>query len=281
MALITVGTDLSTRSDRALRRAVLLALAHSLELVLVLVLDDEPNGSITDEPERNAERIKEACRTISKMEGVACRADIRSGEVAEQLTSAAAADHATLILIGPYRQSVMREALTSITAERIIARSDRPVIMANALAAGPYRRVLVAIDPKHPSPLHADFIQSLPIAHAAEWLLVHVYDAEAREMLGRSLPPPGMKQQYLVERSKQAHAELASSAIAMGWDQARQIVRENLTSVEGDILETARSENADLLVIAKSNKSPLERALLGSVTRALLRQHDVDVLVMP
>lgn len=66
MALIAVGTDLSTRSDRALRRAIMLALAHSLELVLVHVLDDQPDASITDEGKRSAERIAEACRTIKK-----------------------------------------------------------------------------------------------------------------------------------------------------------------------------------------------------------------------
>jgi nucleotide-binding universal stress UspA family protein len=52
------------------------------------------------------------------------------------------------------------------------------------------------------------------------------------------------------------------------------------TDVAGALLELVRSVDADLLVIGARHRSPVGKALLGSVTQTLILEADLPVLVV-
>ena len=68
MKRIVAATDFSTRSDRALRRAVLLAVRHETSLHLVHVIDDDQPAYLIDRQREGAtELLAEATRTIREV----------------------------------------------------------------------------------------------------------------------------------------------------------------------------------------------------------------------
>lgn len=274
-----VGIDFSIRSDRALRRAVLLARKARYELLLVAVLESEtPDAPREDEASAILFRIQ---RTIEDEDGVLCRMELRTGRPSEQLAKAARAAGVRAMVIGPHRKRLIRGPFGAVTAERIVQQSDIPVIAANTLPSGSYRRLLLPVDLGDASRRAAEALRALELAEDAETVLLHTYDPEAREMLGRAMASQETKRDYLSERADMASKELKDFAASNGLDGATQFVREAQGPLAADIERFALDDGADLIIVSRSHKGLIGRCILGSVTEDLLRAGRCDVLVAP
>lgn len=73
MKRILVATDFSTRSDRALRRAILLARQVSAEIILVHVVDDDQPPRLVKAEERAAGHLlNDLAATLREVDRVRC-----------------------------------------------------------------------------------------------------------------------------------------------------------------------------------------------------------------
>jgi nucleotide-binding universal stress UspA family protein len=78
MNRIMVATDFSERSDRALRRATLLARQSGASLILVNAIDDDRPQHIFKEEKRQAEALlRELASTVRSVDGVECEARVK------------------------------------------------------------------------------------------------------------------------------------------------------------------------------------------------------------
>src|SRR5690606_35203489 len=133
---------------------------------------------------------------------------------------------AAMMVIGPHQRAPIRDAFGAITAERIVHRSPIPLICANGVPTGPYRRLLMPIDLEDASRRTAQAIPALDFARGTELALLHIYDAEAREMLGRTMATRDQKSEYLSERAAAAKEDLRNFAASVGLEHAAQLVEE-------------------------------------------------------
>lgn len=282
MPLLLVGIDFSSRSDRALRRAVLLARESDYELLLVGVVEEnastEPDGTQTSDASAVLRRME---RTLNEDDGVRCRSEVRTGRPSEQLAKAAQEAEVDLMVIGPHRRGLIRDAFGAVTAERIVQQSQTPVIAANALPSGPYRRLLLPVDLGDASRQMAHAVRNLDLAEDAEIVLLHIYDPEAREMLGRAMASRETKRDYLAERASMAKKDLEDFAATVGLNRATQLVKESRGPMAADIGQFAVEDGTDLIIVSRSGKGLIGRSILGSVTEDLLRSGRIDVLVVP
>lgn len=77
MQRIMLATDFSERSDRALRRAVILARAHDAVLDNVHVVDDDRPRRIVEHEVNDARQLlSELARSLKDMDGVSCSTQI-------------------------------------------------------------------------------------------------------------------------------------------------------------------------------------------------------------
>ncbi len=73
MKRILVATDFSTRSDRAVRRAILLAKTHEASLTLLHVVDDDqPQRIVKTEQKASMEIIEELATTLREVDQLTC-----------------------------------------------------------------------------------------------------------------------------------------------------------------------------------------------------------------
>ena len=279
-ATLLVGTDFSTRSDRALRRATSLASHGAYELLLVHVLNDDPLESINARPSRAPELLREIEWSIAETDGIPCRSEIRSGSVAEQLVVTAREFGAELLLIGPHRRAIFRDRFSHTTAERIIRQASNPLLVANS-APTPYRRVLFPTDLTKNSRRALKVVRALPFVEDSEWVFLHLYDAEARQMLGRTMAMPDEQEDYLEAVASRAQTELANYAEDTRCPNVRGVARESSGSIASDIVQFAAEEEADLIVLARSGKGIVAETVVGSVTDAVLRKSKRDLLIVP
>ena len=125
--------------------------------------------------------------------------------------------------------------------------SARRAVARGVRAAGPRGKViLVAVEPK----MHEDGI------------------------VAKQLVEPGDKPSQLLA---EAHA-IAARTCATGAPEVRTVAREGNPADE--ILEAARAADADLIVVGRTGKSFLARAILGSVAVRVVELARCDVLVV-
>ena len=98
---ILAATDFSTRSNRALRQAGLLAQASNADLALVHVVDDDQPEALVDMEKREAERIlAEQVSVMAELRGVKCRPTVVSGAPFAGILQTAASMRADLVVMG-------------------------------------------------------------------------------------------------------------------------------------------------------------------------------------
>ncbi|WP_439572034.1 universal stress protein [Phreatobacter sp.] len=280
---ILVATDFSTRSDRALRRATLIARQTGARLVLAHAVDDDQPPRIRAAEEREAEALlTELATTVFTVDGVSCTSAILVGDPFVAIGEAAARLQASLVVMGPHRRQTLRDVFVGTTVERTIRNSETPVIMANAVPAGSYDRVLVATDFSDASLQAGRRAASLGLLASASVAFAHVMEE----------PGPGPILRSASTRADLAAAEAASETAAgerlgevmtaLATGPAVPVLLRPETSVAAAILTAARQHRADLVVAGSRGASGRwSRFMLGSVAGDLLRDADMDVLVVP
>ena len=119
MKRILVATDLSTRSQRAMQRAALLAKAHGAELTLVHAVDDDQPKEIVDlEVRESSNFLHRQIESLPALRGVRCRPEVATGDPFDGILRAAEAATADLIVMGTHRKQLLRDVFIGTTIER-------------------------------------------------------------------------------------------------------------------------------------------------------------------
>jgi len=131
-----------------------------------------------------------------------------------------------------------------------------------------FSKILVATDGSEVSLKAARMAVALAARYGAELLVAHVVDDEVDEKETR---------QALSENARKYVTEI--ERLAQQSSVAIRAVVEHGTPHEA-ILKLADREKADLLVMGKTGRRGLRRALAGSVTRRVIDLAEIPVLVV-
>ncbi len=278
MKKILLATDFSERSDRALRRATLLARQFDASLVIVHVVDDDQPRSIVDS-ERDAAGalLRQLQKTVQTIDGVSCEADVVLADPFAGIARAADEVCPDLLVIGPHRRQALRDVFVGTTAERTIRSVSCPVLMVNAPPVGSYRHVMIATDLSEGAHRAAKISSELGLLDKAATSMLHVFETHnthfsiAREQ----------RDAYIADERSEASRGLSVFAKSAGLDMASQAVRLKETETANEILKAARETAADLVIVGTHGRTAFARFFLGSVAEAVLRVADLDVLAVP
>ena len=282
MQRILFATDFSERSDRALRRAGLLARQSGATLDILHVVDDDRPRHITDREAAEAlALVEDLARSLRGDEGIACTARIRLDDPFAGIVKAAAEARPDLLVIGPHRRQVLRDVFTGTTAERTIRSVDCPVLMVNGPPAAPWRHVLLTTDLSPASEAALARFGALDPAAGADHTLLHVFPAPALRLAMSDTLAAEDRDSYLRDLRREALDTVSALAARLPGPRPAPAARPEETTVAQDILVAAESLGADLLVVSTLGTNALTRLLLGSVTDRVLRSAPVDVLAIP
>lgn len=282
MKTIVVATDFSERSDRAIRRAKLLAREFDSKLHLVHVVDnDQPQLIVQSECDASTKLLEELTRTLEEIDAVQCDFHVVLGDPFIGITQTARVLGADLIVIGPHRRQLLRDIFVGTTAERTIRTSDRPVLLANGIPTGSYRRAIVATDLSAYSETTICKAQLLGLLDRLSVALLHVFSDPGIALMNRASLSHDEKQSYIAGERNRASKEVASFMDRIKVDMMSTILKPATANIADTICETAKELSAELIVMGTCGRSVIARALLGSVTEGVLRDSDRDVLAIP
>lgn len=282
MKRIVVATDFSERSDRAIRRATLLARTFDAKVTLVHVVDDDQPQHLIDVSEQaTRDLLEELVKSLREIDGLDCQFRIALGDPFEKITELAREEEADLLVVGPHRRQILQDVFVGTTAERTIRTSDRPVLMANAVPVGAYRQIMIATDLSDCSANALRAAKGLKLLDKSPASVLYVFDVPATGLMNRASLNEDQIKDYLNNEEQRASLDLLAFLADHECRSLPSILKPALSSVEDIVLTVARETSAEAIILGSHGKTGVAKTLLGSTAEKLLRIADRDILVVP
>lgn len=288
---VLVATDLSPGSERALLRAAMLLadlpsahlrLLHVVEPGLLQRMGLGASGGMGNEGNANAvvlDRLAPLVRRASDLCSAEVAPVVAEGDARSCVLEQAKLQQPDLQIVGFSGQSSLRHMVFGSTAEYLAMRASEPMLVVKREPRAAYRRVLI------PVVAEASAVDALSLARklapAAGLVLFHAYDVDVESQLRYA----SVAEDVIREARNRAHATALQQLREIRGEAGSSYANVALEAVRGHaavaILDAEVEQDCDLIVMARHEASPVERFLLGSMTRRILLRSRADVLVMP
>lgn len=288
MKHILIATDLSSPARLAANRAAQLAHAAGARLQLVHALDAGAAAQLqqllgVDSAfeatliEHTREELKTLAAELAAIHQVEVEPTLMQGPVVGEISRESERTPADLVVIGARGTDFMRRLVFGSTAERLLRKTLRPMLVIKQRAHEPYQRVLVALDfSAWSKPLIELARRVAPRAHL---VLLSAYDVPYQGRMRLAGATDAKLEVYRERARKFAEQQLHALAVGAGlappdWTPCLVNADPSLAIGEQEV-----EQACDLIVVGKHGRSVMEDLLLGSVTSHVLTESVGDVLV--
>jgi len=284
---ILAATDFTGSGSKAVHRAARLAMEQRARLELLHIVHSPALESLRPlfpSPTDVEKRILQDARTqleklataVAAETGVRPGTGVHLGHVVDGIL--AGSEAADLLVVGARGANPVRDLLIGSTAERLLRKSQQPVLMVNREPAHAYRRVLVPMDF---TPVSGPLLRmAMQLAPEARITAFHAFDIPFEAKLWLTGVPEDRIQDYR-DKARQFSIDALHALIGdAGADAGRCEAVAELGEAAPLILDQAAAIGADLIVMGKRDQTVAEELLLGSVARRVLASSDCDVLVL-
>ncbi|MEQ9103823.1 MAG: universal stress protein [Rhodothermales bacterium] len=288
---LLVPTDFSDNAKQALEWAYWMAehmdarirLLHVAELQTVAI--PEMPADMFDEEESNA--LAAAKDVIRELGMDADRIDIEVTSAnlyrppARVIQEVALRIGVRMIVMGTHGRRGLRRLLLGSVTEEVVRHAASPVLVVplskKPFSKAPVSRLFVPLDFSGSTEVLVEEAGTMARVFGAKVDLFHAVDMPY-------LPYVGLANDPLKDIEKRAlnaaGEELQELAAALHEDGLEVEVHKRTGPAGNTILEAARDNDADLIVMASHGRHGLDRMLLGSVTEKVLRGAECPVLVV-
>lgn len=281
---VLLATDFSDSAGRALPYALFFAARHDAELHLV-------HAAIlhADDPGHPAHHLPDEGTLEKLLEGMGMEGSVRTQRAVQRGYSAAPAileyasdNDVDLIVLGTHGRRGVRHLLLGSVAEEVVRLAPCPVLTVRAREGSAVvpeiERIVVPIDFSEHAELGFQYAKEIAALYGAQISAIHVVEEVIYpEFYEPIMPVPTQVEAELSEQAGQ-HLQRTIARVA-GPDVETQIeVRGGRAALQ--IAEFAKTEEADLIVMASHGLTGLRHFLLGSVTEQVIRRAPCPVFTV-
>ncbi len=285
---ILVATDLSSPARQAADRAARLApaggarrrLVHALnagvaaQLQQLLGLGSKLEATLVEQTRLELQALAAELATERQ---VNFETALVKGSVVDEIARQADAMSADLVVLGARGTDFLRRLVLGSTAERLLRKSTRPMLVVKQRAHEPYRRVLVALDFSAWSTSLIDLARR--VAPGAHLVLLSAYEVPFEGKLRYAGVEDAAIRRYRERARQTTEEQLLALATQTGLAAADWTPCLPFADPSQAIVEHEQVQACDLIVIGKHGRNMVEDLLLGSVTSHVLAESAGDVLV--
>ena len=287
MKTIVAATDFSDEARYAVERAAIIAKEQHAHLSLLHVMSSsalndlrklsqtptDVEAKLIDDARR---MLNEVAADIRSKTGLMGSTDVKIGQAQAEILSAT--ESTELLVLGAHGGNSLHDLILGTTAERLLSKCNRPMLVAKRPPKTGYQRVLVPVDF---SPYSASALaMARRIAPNAHLTILHVFNVPFEGRLRIVGASEEDIRQYGEEDQRAAEMKI--------WELIREshvdVDRVSSAVERGDpspvILVKAEELLSDLIVIGKHGQSWIEDLFLGSTTHHVLARSECDVLVV-
>lgn len=274
---ILLATDLSSRCDRALDRAVQLARQFDTSLVALHVMEPHSRMSLTARGPDAGQLAQARQRLVRDLEDsqVDVNVIVLAGDPVKRLRQIADEQDCSLIVTGVARDETLGRLLLGTTVEKLVREARQPVLVVKTRAVHPYRNAVVASDFSEGS--RYALRAALALLPSSALTLFHAFDLPRSRSYETGRDESAAKGfQRMAEES--AADFMDATPELQGRQQPKVQVAAGLP--ERVLLDYAQQSGAELLVTGTHGATGILRTSIGSVAELLLEKATCDVMVI-
>ncbi len=257
MEHIIVASDLSDRSEQALRRGVGLAERLGARLDVYHVVDSAmPLGIAEDVRHQAQAALENTIRDYAPNTRLDYTINVLVGDIVEEITQVLRQSNPGLLVVGIHRKRLFLDQIKETTMERLVRASRQPVLLVTGAADQDYANVLGAVDLSRAC--EAALRHARRIAPDAKLSLFHAHEVS-----------------FLKESQRDYDTWKAVAALPDNTPEPVFVE----ASPDDAIQDLMDQDKYDLLALGIHSRSNLGRLLIGGLTARLIRNPPCDLLV--
>lgn len=294
---VLVATDLSSGSENALRAGAVQARESDSHLTVLHCLEAAAEGVALKDFVSHSEEIlvaaqREALEELENAYFEAVPAELRPREVDFRVElkfagvgvlEAVSAEIFDVVVLGPTGAGTLSGMLFGSTAEEVVRESTVPVLVVPPDARADAIDTIVApVDLSECSRASLERAVALARAHDARLNVVHHYVVPYGGLLRLDAEPAPEQLERLEAEHRQALEAFVADVDLSGVDCRLKLWKSSVTnsSAAESIVEIARDEQADLIVMGTHGRRGFKRLFLGSTAFKVLRHAPCQVMVV-
>jgi len=272
---LLLATDGSEFSEGAIREAIRMAKQCSSKLTVLSVIETNPEfesmaPQVLEKREKEVRAHLEAVQARAKQEGVACDIALHEGEDSyKYIVDEAVAKKSTMIIVGRRGKKGFRRLVMGSTTSWTIGHAPCSVLVVPRAAQVQFKSIVVATDGSKYSAAAASEAIGIAKRNSAKLTAISVVPAE--------LATPADIDFATIEREKLADQEMHTAeknARAVKEAAQKEGVDAQAFVMSGKpadaIIEIAKDQKADLVVVGSHGRTGLDRLLMGSVAERVI-----------
>ncbi|MDI6727944.1 MAG: universal stress protein [Thermodesulfovibrionales bacterium] len=274
-----VAIDGSESSMHALKESFKLARNEKSWITVVSVvpeykgdLDLVAVGNVMASMRKPCENALHKADELARAEGALIKTVCEEGEAYERIIDLAEAENCELIVMGRRGLSRLERVLVGSVTARVIGHSPIDVLVVPLTAEIGWNKILLATDGSRYSKAAAERAIDFAGEYGGELRVVSVVDVPA-EFYGEA--PDAVED--LINKAKGYAEDVKRQAESAGI-KAETFVREGETYKA--ILDLAKEQNVNAIVMGSHGRTGLKRLLMGSVTEKVIGYASCPVLVV-
>lgn len=279
MKKILVATDLSSRADRAVLRAIKLASDHKAQLIIVSVINEDMPRALVEEAKKIAKEEINLC-IKGKVKNIKHDIRIVVGVVHHNILKIVAEENVDLIVLGLHRHIEENQPIIGKVIERVIINSVKPVLIVKNRSESDYKNTLVGVDFN----IHSK--KSLKLALTmfkdSNFHLIHSY---YMPLLGTFGSSSDLEQEFKKSCAEDINNMIkeVTKSLASKSNHSKKSPNINTKIIKGSVLDVLREEalhlKPELLVLGTRGRVGLAKLLSLNVTETFLVNPPCDLLV--
>ncbi|CAG0991203.1 Putative universal stress protein [Rhizobiaceae bacterium] len=270
---ILFATDFSSRCDRSLDRAMLLATQWNARLVLLHVLEKR-RAAMPDDARRAEEaRLHGLLRAEFGSHAGETETRIARGPVGDTVVAVAGETGADLVVTGVARYDELGDFVLGSTVDRLVRHSPVPVLIVKKRVRTTYDDIVIATDFSVCS--GAALRTAAAMFPKAQLHLVHAYHVPFEGLISKDVNRDAFE--------KERSAEMATFLSGLSLPDeigARLSTHVVYGETENAVESVVKATGAGLAAIGTHGRSGFVAAMIGSIAEALLATLDCDVLTV-
>jgi nucleotide-binding universal stress UspA family protein len=285
---LLVPVDFSPHSLVALREAAALARQHGAELLLLHVIEEVDTfmqralhqtglGTLGEEVEKTTLGLLGKLQA-EHLAGLRAELLVRRGLPSATIVATATERHVDAIVIATLGRTGLAHLVLGSTTERVLRTADCSVLVVRKGVEGAYRRLLVPLDFSERAEEALPVAAQLAARTKGRLQLLHAIGElpwMAQEALKSGRFPA--LQQELHRSAKERLQQLRERLAKTGVECETYVVD---SGVDDKIVEFARTNSVDLIVMTTAGHTGVKHFVLGSTTEKVVRTAPCSVLVV-
>jgi universal stress protein E len=276
MKKILVATDLSSRADRAVLRAIKLAKNYKAHLTILHIIDEDTPRTLLEQTQKIAHQEINQC-IKGKIKDIKYDIKIIVGTPHSSILKAVAEVNADLVVIGLHRHTEESQSMIGKVIERVINNSMKPVLVVKNRSESDYKNILVGVDFNIHSKKSLKL--SLGMFKDSKFHLVHGY---YMPFLG-TIDNASLEQVFRNNCATDLD-NMVKEAIKSLPSKSEKSFKINKKIIKGSIFDILKEEilhlKPELLVLGTHGRTGLTKILSLNVTENFLANPSCDVLVV-